>query len=294
MQVESYPHFEMVYRPDFPLFCIDWHCPSHFKMHFSADGVSNVLMSRFLQVLPIFLECCRRSFQNNLVINLSDEGYAGQVAFCAKIEEKALLIPDNHFMGSRGYLNEREHFQANALSWAERNSVPFWRGTATGHWDGIDPSTLPRARFCEVALSLGMDVGLANIPANHPLSAYRADYISTKELGRRKYNIDIDGNTSSWPGLFLKLLSGSCVIKVESDFKQWYYDRLEPWLNYVPVLSDFSDLSEKIQYLEKHPDEAEIIANAGKDLALSLTYENEIAGACNMLIEHSKNKGERL
>src|SRR3546814_15147305 len=63
-----------------------------------------------------------------------------------------------------------------------------------------------------------------------------------------KYQIDVDGNTNSWPGLFLKLLTGAPVLKVESEvgFQQWYYGALEPWQNFVPIKSDASDLLEKL------------------------------------------------
>src|SRR5205807_769719 len=52
-----------------------------------------------------------------------------------------------------------------------------------------------------------------------------------------KYAIDIDGNSCSWPGLFTKLLMGNTVLKVDSvlGFRQWYYHKLIPWRNFVPV-----------------------------------------------------------
>src|SRR3546814_12237039 len=50
-----------------------------------------------------------------------------------------------------------------------------------------------------------------------------------------KYQIDVDGNTNSWPGLFLKLITGAPVLKVESEvgFKKWYYGALEHLQNLV-------------------------------------------------------------
>ena len=70
-----------------------------------------------------------------------------------------------------------------------------------------------------------------------------------------KYVIDVDGNSNSWPGFFMKLASGSCVFKVNSDYNffQWYYKYLSPWKHYVPVNADMSDLREKIAHIQKHP-----------------------------------------
>ena len=47
------------------------------------------------------------------------------------------------------------------------------------------------------------------------------------------WQIDIDGNVNSW-GLLWKLLSGSCILRVESPRRQWYHQRLQPWVHIIP------------------------------------------------------------
>jgi len=93
-----------------------------------------------------------------------------------------------------------------------------------------------------------------------------------------KYQIDIDGFTNSWPGLFQKLLTGSPVLKVASPhgYRQWYYDRLKPWVNFVPVASDMADLIEKIEWLRGHDEAARQIGEQGRALAESLDYGGEL------------------
>ena len=90
-----------------------------------------------------------------------------------------------------------------------------------------------------------------------------------------------EGNTNSWPGLFQKLLTGSPVLKVTSasGHRQWYYDRLKPWVNFVPVASDMSDLIEKVRWLQAHDDAARAIGDHGRTLARSLDYEGELKSA---------------
>ena len=85
--------------------------------------------------------------------------------------------------------------------------------------------------------------------------------------------IDIDGNTCSWPGLFCKLVMGITTLKVNSQqgWRQWYYDRLLPWKNFVPVAASLGDLVEIVSYLANHPGEAERIAYEGHQIANSLT-----------------------
>jgi hypothetical protein len=103
---------------------------------------------------------------------------------------------------------------------------------------------------------------------------------------RYKYQVDIDGNTNSWPGLFQKLLTGSPVLKVQSPghLRQWYYPRLIPWQNYIPIASDMSDLIEIISYLKRNDDLAFTIGAAGRRLAQNMTCEAELA-ACLPTVE---------
>ncbi|MBV8399342.1 MAG: hypothetical protein JOZ17_11475, partial [Acetobacteraceae bacterium] len=94
-----------------------------------------------------------------------------------------------------------------------------------------------------------------------------------------KYQIDVDGNVCAWDGLFQKLLTGSPVLKVASEFgySQWYYDDLKPWFNFVPIEADISDLIDKVKWLGHHDEEAQQIGARGRELALALDYETELA-----------------
>jgi hypothetical protein len=93
-----------------------------------------------------------------------------------------------------------------------------------------------------------------------------------------KYNIDVDGNSGSWIGLYNKMLAGGVVLKIESPvgFRQWYYNRLEPWINYVPVKTDLSDLIEIMEFLQKNDLLAMEIAKRGLELALSIDYPSAL------------------
>ena len=47
--------------------------------------------------------------------------------------------------------------------------------------------------------------------------------------------LDIDGNTNSWEGLFIKLSLSSIVFKMATPYVQWYYRDLRPGVDYVEV-----------------------------------------------------------
>jgi Arabidopsis thaliana protein of unknown function (DUF821). len=85
--------------------------------------------------------------------------------------------------------------------------------------------------------------------------------------------------------LFSKLLSRSVVLKIDSikGWRQWYYDRLTPWIHYVPIRSDFSDLAPIIRFLRNHPQVAEEIADNAATFVGGFTYEKEIDEAVEFM-----------
>jgi hypothetical protein len=114
------------------------------------------------------------------------------------------------------------------------------------------------------------------------------------EWARRRFAIDVDGNTNAWSNLFQRLLLGCCVIKIgsEGNFRQWYYGDLVPWRHFVPVKPDMSDLAGKIAWCRDHPIECEAIAASGQALAMEMGLEREMAKAAAMLNERLRRPGE--
>ncbi|KAM0791268.1 hypothetical protein ACM66B_005744 [Microbotryomycetes sp. NB124-2] len=67
-----------------------------------------------------------------------------------------------------------------------------------------------------------------------------------------KYVIDVDGN--GWSGRFHRLMSmKACVLK-STLFPEWYGDRIQPWVHYVPVKVDYSDLYDVMTFFRGGPD----------------------------------------
>ena len=74
-----------------------------------------------------------------------------------------------------------------------------------------------------------------------------------------KLLIDMDGNSNSWAGSYWKMASGSLVLKVECGYHQWWNWRIQPWVHYVPVKCDLSDLEELIGWCLDPENEAAAI-----------------------------------
>jgi hypothetical protein len=221
-----------------------------------------------------------------------DAGILPGLAQCSNKPEH-FLVPDSSFLHTRGYAVWRRHF-SNGPAWAEREPVAFWRGGTTGAWDKKDWRALPRIRLCELARQSEelIDAGITSVVQMPEGAADEIrssglikDHVDPVYFIKYKYQLDIDGNTNSWPGLFQKLLSGSPVLKVESPFgyRQWYYDRLRPWWNFVPVKSDMSDLVSRVEWLQVHDDWARRIGERGRELALSLEHEAEARQAAETI-----------
>lgn len=227
----------------------------------------------------------------SVMINLADIGWSPGLSWCDARPDR-FLIPDCVFIPTHGYDGGRDIVAQKLLPWEARKDVAFWRGGTTGIPRVLgDWRTLDRIVLCEMAKSLSelnvFDVGISSIvqiPDPDDVAAVKAagllrGYVPWDDWGNFRYLIDIDGNTNAWSALFQRLLSGSTVLKVMSrqGFQQWYYDRLIPWVNFVPIAPDMSDLLPKLQWLRRHQTYARRIGESGRQLALSMTFDHEIA-----------------
>ncbi len=243
------------------------------------------MLRRLTGALPL-LTACRGLADGQCRINLDDVSIAPGLAFSAAGPDYH-LVPDPIFVAERGYRRIARLYLKRDPPWAERKPVAFWRGSSTGRYTPGNWRALDRVRLCRMAATRPdlFDVGLGGLVQVTPDDAeairdagYLRPAVPESEFIHYRYQIDIDGNSNSWSGLFIKLLTGSPVLKVECarGFRQWYYDRLIPWVNFVPVGPDMGDLVEKVEWLIAHDSEAQRIGAAGRALALSMTVDEEL------------------
>ena len=180
-----------------------------------------------------------------------------------------------------GYQNLREQMERNPLPpWHERLPIAFWRGSTTGT-KGIDVFTIDLNRRYKLAKLSRTWPDLLDARINRVVQYRDGEAREQVELRLKQegllsasvtpwhsalhaWQIDIDGNVNSW-GLLWKLLSGSCILRVESTRQQWYHQRLKAWKHLVPVRTDLSDLGEKLEWCKNHRQECAAIAASGKD-----------------------------
>jgi protein glucosyltransferase len=92
------------------------------------------------------------------------------------------------------------------------------------------------------------------------------------EWSNYQFTIDIDGYGPSWK-FFHCLSMGMVVFKFDSDFQQFFYPHLKPFIHYIPVRNDFSDLHSKIEWALSNPGLTNRISKAASHLARQLNYE---------------------
>ena len=72
--------------------------------------------------------------------------------------------------------------------------------------------------------------------------------------------MNIDGTVAAYRFPYL-LAGGSLVLKQDSDYYEHFYHQLEPWVHYVPVKKDISDLMERLEWARETDDKAREMAN---------------------------------
>lgn len=161
------------------------------------------------------------------------------------------------------------------IPWKNKLPKAVFRGSTTG--PGSTPETNQRLKVLEVNDSKYMDVGITkwNLrPRKHETDDYyrlierktypKADPLDLQEQSKYKYILTLEGHVAAYR-LSYELSSGSVVLLADSQWKMWYYKFLEPYVHYVPVAQDLSNLKEKIIWCQRHDDECkQIVANAQK------------------------------
>jgi len=102
---------------------------------------------------------------------------------------------------------------------------------------------------------------------------------------QNKYIVTVSGN--SYSGMLKPaLLSNSCVLRQDTLAREWYEDKMTPWVHYIPVQYDMSDLFEKISWVKEHDLECRKIARQGRTFAL----ENFAESAVNKYVHSTIGK----
>ncbi|BGP15572.1 hypothetical protein JCM10213_003316 [Rhodosporidiobolus nylandii] len=122
-----------------------------------------------------------------------------------------------------------------------------------------------------------------------------AGFMSEKEQNEYKYVIDVDGN--GWSGRFHRLMASNTLVLKSTIFPEWYSERVQPWVHYVPLKTDYSDLFPIMSFFKgspydgrgAHDDIAEKIATVGAQwTATHWRWEDMQAYLFRLLLEYAR------
>ncbi|TFK34650.1 glycosyl transferase family 90-domain-containing protein [Crucibulum laeve] len=103
------------------------------------------------------------------------------------------------------------------------------------------------------------DIAFADAPVSCPpemcdklkkIYEYREQH-DIKRAGNYKYVIDVDGN--GWSSRFKRLITSNSLIFKSTIYPEWYTDRVMPWVHYVPIQVDLSDLYDSLLFFRGNP-----------------------------------------
>jgi hypothetical protein len=167
-------------------------------------------------------------------------------------------IPDPHFILHDGFEKLIQSFPNQP--WMDRNPKVFWRGTTTG-FDAPECFDLMRVKVCKKAAATNMpwlDIKISG--AEQTCRDKKAElskinvtgaYANENDWVKNRGILDIDGNSHAW-GLVWRLLSGSTVFRVETNFCNYLSQFLVPGIHYVSISRDLSNLEKKTKQISSH------------------------------------------
>eukprot|EP00571_Detonula_confervacea_P001234 CAMPEP_0172319184 /NCGR_PEP_ID=MMETSP1058-20130122/37042_1 /TAXON_ID=83371 /ORGANISM="Detonula confervacea, Strain CCMP 353" /LENGTH=644 /DNA_ID=CAMNT_0013034181 /DNA_START=140 /DNA_END=2074 /DNA_ORIENTATION=+ len=108
------------------------------------------------------------------------------------------------------------------------------------------------------------------------------EHMSLSQLSKYKYHIDLGGGGgTTWFGTIEKLGMPGVLLHHCTSAKDYFHDDLVPWVHYIPVNEDLSNLKEMYDWAEANNEDARKISEAGteyvknraKPSVMKATYE---------------------
>lgn len=239
-----------VNRRDFPLLTTNETEPYNHMF----DGWTKLLSHCYDQYCPILSTVTGQMFADVPIPTGDDWARIG-------------LTENKHF----AYMTDRT-FDLTVTPWHLRKSIAVFRGSSTGA--GVTIETNPRLKVAYLSATTPPDSdGLPLLDAGitswnlRPRKIEGEKYLRTIDVESLpfklvsklspsqqtgyKYIINIDGHVSACR-LSLELHTRSCILLVQSDYQLWYSHLLQPYVHYVPVKKDLSDLLDRIRWCKTH------------------------------------------
>lgn len=195
------------------------------------------------------------------------------------------------------------------VNWNDRLSTALFRGSSTGY--GVSKETNVRLKVLEIMQTQPMidgeppllDAGITKWNCRPRIQNGQVVNFSPKDISRPcpfmtraeqmkfKYILHVQGHVCAFR-LASDLSLGSVVLFVPSSTHLWFTPLLVPYVHYVPVKPDLSDLLSQIEWCRAHDKECQEIAqNATQFYFDHLTRSKMMGYMRNTLIEIASHLG---
>lgn len=152
--------------------------------------------------------------------------------------------------------------KAKETPWQTKNKVAFFRGSRTSaERDPIILLSRERPELIEAKYTRNQ----AWRSKADTLGEDPAPTVSFEGHCNYRYLVNAHGVAASFRLKHL-FLCGSLVLDIKSDWIEFYYPALIPWVHFVPLAKDFSDAADVIEFLHENNQLAERIARRGFEL----------------------------
>jgi hypothetical protein len=172
----------------------------------------------------------------------------------------------------RHYRNLKRVYRHDT-EWAHKMPLAMWRGQLTGALEGYDKTKSPHDNCMEMdrcrlvyqsANSTLVQAKLTTtrnrLPSTIDGRSLVGPSVTIREMMRYKGIVMLEGNDVA-SGLKWALLSQSVVLMPPPKHTSWAMEELlQPWVHYIPLKNDASDLEQKMQWVLDHDDKAKRIS----------------------------------
>jgi len=209
--------------------------------------------------------------------------------------KEGILVPDYVVLSELWPKLIKEILELNDKnSWQEKINKVYWRGAS---------SKLCRFKLCEASIKNKkiIDAGFAEEVNQRKIDElkrwnkydsyfqYQKSYSTYQEQLNYKYLPVLDGVMCTYPGYQWRLLSNSLAFKQNSSEIQWFYGALVPYVHYLPIKEDFSDIVEQINWAQIHDEKCKKISQNATEFVLNnLMIEDAYFYLYKLFLKYSK------
>jgi hypothetical protein len=182
----------------------------------------------------------------------------------------------------------------NIVEWKYKKPIALFRGGSTGcgitiennprlklaqlsyEWTKTEKKNLIDVKMSKIVTRIKAYKQFVGIADKNKLKHLTGELMNFDEQSKYKYIFNIEGNAQAYR-YGTEFRKKSVILNVESEFKMWFEPLLKENRHFILIKNDYSDLYDKLLYLNKHDDISEKIALNGYKFSKKYISKKRIA-----------------